>query len=137
MLGACSTPANMSVQDLNYYKIDCDRQFEQLAFLNRQFISPQDRMINSLRVTSPIGTAVSMSQGTYYEDRATFDRKQDAIAKLLIYQIHQHCPKPEAKPQGCIHVNESFPAGDSQGARCYQRATPNPVVNRWGVIDTK
>ena len=133
----CTTPSRMDVHDLNHYKIDCDRQDEQLAFLVSQLPTTTDKHITAFRLTSPFGTIASMVDGTYYEERAVYDQRQLAIIRLTIYQIQTYCPKPVAKPQGCVHLNESFPAGTSQGARCYQNGRVTPVVNRWEVVDPK
>lgn len=136
-LAGCATPSRMDVVDLNHFRIDCDRQEEQLAFLRSQIPTREDRMNSALRITSITGSVAAMVDGTYHEERAVVDRKQESIARLTIYQIQTYCPKPVAKPQGCVHVNESFPAGTSQGARCYQQSNPGPVVNRWEMIDPR
>lgn len=137
ILAGCTTPSRMDVADLNHYRIDCDRREEQLAFLHSQIPTREERMNSTLRITSITGTIASMVDGTYQEERAVIDRKQESIARLTIYQIETYCPKPVAKPQGCTHINESFPAGTSQGARCYQKSNPKPVVNRWEMVDPK
>lgn len=129
----CTTPSRMNVVDLNHYQIDCSRREEQLAFLKSQMPTKNDRYINALRMTSVVGTASSMANGTYNEERATFDRRQEAIARLIIYQIESQCPELPRQPQGCIHINEDLPAGSSQGARCYSSEKTTPIVNRWEV----
>ena len=129
----CTTTSKMNVVDLNYYQIDCERRDEQLAFLRRQMPTKNERIINGLQMTSVIGTVSSISNGTYAEERATFDRRQEAIARLIIYQIEAYCPAPTPKPQGCVHIREDMPAGSSQGARCYSGGNTTPVVNRWEV----
>lgn len=133
LVSACTTPSKMNVVDLNYYQIDCNQQEEQLAFLQRQMPTRNERYINALRMTSMTGSILSVSDGTYMEERATFDRRQEAIARLIIYQIHSQCPPPKPKPQGCVHINENLPAGSSSGARCYQSGSTTPAVNRWQV----
>ena len=137
LLSGCTTPARMNVQDLNHYKIDCSRRDEQLAFLQSYFPTPNERIVNGMRMTSPTGAVYTMIDGTYYEERAMFDRRQEGIARVIIHQIHSYCPAPAPKPQGCVHINETFPAGSSQRARCYQTANPKPVVNRWEVVNPK
>jgi hypothetical protein len=123
----------MNVVDLNHYRVDCSRREEQLAFLHGNIPSPNERLVNGMRVTSPIGFVHTMSDGTYYEERAVFDRRQQAIARMIISEIESNCPL-RPRPQGCVHINESFPSGDAQGARCYQSRNPRPVVNRWEAI---
>lgn len=131
----CTTPSRMNVQDLNHFRIDCDRRVEQLAFLRSQLPTRDEKMYSAFRVTSVVGTTASIIDGTYHEERAVVDRKHESIIHLTIYQIETYCPKPKPKPQGCIHINESFPAGSSQGARCFQAGKTHPVVNRWEMID--
>ena len=132
VLSGCSTttPANMDVVDLNYYRIDCSRQEEQLAFLQRQIPTRQDRLNNGLRMTSVAGSVQSVVEGTYTENRATFDQRQQAIADNLIVSIRRHCPKPQPRPQSCLTITESMPSGASGGTQC---RLPNgkPALTRW------
>jgi len=137
LLAGCTTPSRMNVQDLNHYQIDCSRREEQLAFLQGFFPTPNERIVNGLRITSPLGIVDTTADGTYYEERAMYDRRQESIARVIIHQIHSYCPAPRPQPQGCVHINETFPAGSSQGARCYQKSNPKPVVNRWEVVSPK
>ena len=133
VLSGCSTASRMDVEDLNYFRVDCSRRHEQLAFLERQMPSQSERYINGMRMTSPISVFISVVDGTYYESRAMYNDRQQDIARTLIYQIKSHCPELQAKPQGCTHISESFPSGSAQGALCYQRAQSTPVVSRWEV----
>lgn len=133
-VAGCTTTSQMNVVDLNYYQIDCARREEQLAFLQRQMPTRQDRLVNGLRMTSVVGNVVSATDGTYYEERATFDRRQEAIARLIIYQIQAYCPPAVQSAQGCTHINESLPSGSTQAALCYQNRQTTPVVKRWEVI---
>lgn len=130
----CSTPSRMNVIDLDYYQIDCSRRDEQLAFLRRQMPTKNEQMINGMRMTSPVGVVSSIANGTYYEERATFDRKQQAIARIKIYQIESQCPELPPQPQGCIQINEQFPSGNSQGIQCYKNTTNKPIINKWEVV---
>ena len=135
-LGGCTTPARMNVVDLNYYTIDCAQQQEQLSFLRRQQPTQNERIIAAMHMTSVTGVLVAASDGTYYEHRASFDRRQDAIANMIIDQIHANCALVQTPPrlQSCITINESLPSGNSQGTRCYQQNTLSPVVNRWEAL---
>jgi hypothetical protein len=130
MMSGCTTAAKMNVADLNYFQIDCNRRDEQLAFLQRQMTSSNERLVNGLRMTSPIGVVGSIIDGTYEQERATYDRKNDAIARTLIYQINANCPRPEPKPQGCTTISEQMPSGYSQGSRCNIRNR----INRWEAL---
>ncbi len=131
LLTACSTPAKMDIVDLNYYQIDCNRREEQLAFLQRQMTTSNERLVNGLRMTSPLAVAGSILSGTYEQERATYDRRNDAAARLLIHQINSYCPQNvPAKPQGCTTVLEQMPSGNSQGTRCNIRNR----TNRWEAL---
>lgn len=134
VLSGCTTTSNMAVDDLNYFQIDCNRREEQLAFLRRQMPTQDDRLVNGLRMTSPVGLVATMVDGTYKEERATFDRKQEAIARVIIHQIESYCPRPKPRPQGCVTVTEQMPSGNSQGTRCYYSNNPNARTNRWEAL---
>lgn len=135
-LAGCSTTttSKMDVVDLNRFQIDCKYRDEQIAFLQGQIPTVNDRWRNALRITSPVASAVSIADGTYYEERAMFDRRQEHIAKNLIRTIHDWCPAPVARPQGCVTVTEQLPSGNGQGTKCYRGNNPKPVVNRWEAI---
>lgn len=130
----CTTTSRMNVADLNYFQIDCNRREEQMAFLQRQMPDQGDRAVNAFRMTSVVGLAMSASDGTYYEERATFDGRQAAIARLIMYQIQAYCPPAVQQPQGCTHINEELPSGSAQGAVCYRNRKTTSVVKRWEVI---
>jgi len=133
-LAGCSTASRMNIVDLNHYVIDCNKRDEQLAFLQRQMPTRNERYSNAMQMTSPVGTISSIANGTYAEDRATFDRKQEATARVIIYQIEAYCPTPKPKPQGCTTVLEQMPSGASQGTRCYRGTNPKPVINKWEAL---
>lgn len=134
-VAGCTTTSRMDIADLDHFRIDCSRKEEQLAFLNRQFPGQSDRYVNAFRVTSVVGTAASMYDGTYNEERALYENKHAAVARLLIFQIHSNCPTAPKRPQGCVHLNEDLPSGTAQGAVCYQDRQSTAVVKRWGVVD--
>lgn len=134
-LTGCTTAAKMDVEDLNYFRVDCSKRNDQLAFLERQIPSRDDRFVNSMRMTSPVGVIVSAFNGTYHEDYAMLNDRQQNITRTLIYQIKSHCPEIVPNQSQCTHINETFPSGSSQGARCYQKSQPKPVVNRWELVD--
>lgn len=134
-VAGCTTTSRMDIADLDHFRIDCSRREEQLAFLERQFPGQGDRMINAFRVTSVVGTAASMYDGTYHEERALYENKHAAVARLLIFQIKSNCYSAPKRPQGCVHVNEELPSGSAQGAVCYRDRQSTAVVKRWGVVD--
>lgn len=135
VLSGCSTtvPARMDVVDLNEYQIDCNRREEQLAFLRRQIPTANERLVNGLRVTSLSGSVQSAVEGTYTENRATFDRKQEAIADQLITAIRRHCAPPKPTQANCLTLQESMRSGASSGTQC---RTPKgkPALTRWEAI---
>lgn len=131
----CTTTSKMDIADLSHFKIDCSRKEEQLAFLERQFSSQQDKFVNAFRVTSIVGTAASMHDGTYTEERAMYENYHSAVARNLIFKIKSSCHTETKRPQGCVHLNEELPSGSAQGAVCYQNRQSTAVVKRWAVID--
>lgn len=138
VLTGCSTTSRMNVEDLNHFKIDCSKREEQLTFLRRQMPTRDDRYVSAMRATSPMGVITTIADGTYYEDQAMYKRRQESIVRDFIRTIEHYCPQPVQQVQGCVHINESFPSGDAQGARCYQSRNLRPVVNRWeALVDPK
>lgn len=148
-LSGCATTSqsNYDVVDLNYYKVDCNKRDQELAFLKRQFATPFQKLMNGLRMTGMIGTALTVADGTYTEQMAMFNGEQEAIARALIRDIEWHCPTPEVKivnpeSQGCIKINESMGNGMSIGTICKQNSNGNkngkPIPNRWeAMVDSK
>lgn len=132
-LSGCTTASRMNVVDLNYYQIDCNKREEQLAFLRGQIPTRNERYMNAMQMTSPTGVVTSMINGTYTEDRATFDGKQASIARDKIRTILWNCPVAPKPPQGCVTVTEQMPSGSSQGTQCYQKNKAAPV-NRWEAL---
>lgn len=132
--GTTTTTSRMDVIDLDHFQIDCKYRDEQMAFLRGQIPTVNERWKNALRITSPTGSVVAMANGTYYEERAMFDRKQEYIAKNLIRTIHDWCPETKARPQGCVTVTEQLPSGNGQGTKCYRGTDPKPVINKWEAI---
>lgn len=139
-LSGCTTPrARMDINDLNHYKIDCSRGEEQKAWLKSMMPTPSERAANAFSMTSMLGWANSARNGTFKEDRAFFDGRQEATARTLIHQIDMYCPTSSDNPknnpnlkQGCVNVNESMTSGSSQGSQCTQKSNKNTSQQtRW------
>jgi hypothetical protein len=135
-LAGCSTTttSRMDVVDLNHFQIDCKYRDEQIAFLQGQIPTENDRWKSAFRITGPVGAVTALIDGTYHEERATLDRRQEYIAKGIIRTISNWCPVLTAQPQGCVTVTEQLPSGNGQGTKCYRGSNPIPVVNRWEAI---
>lgn len=123
----------MDVVDLSTYRVDCSRKQEQIAFIKSQMPGPREQRMNMLAMTSVVGWANSAANGTFTEDRAMFDNKQVAIAKVILHQLNQYCWESDMpkKPQGCTHVDESMTSGASNGTRCYEKNNKTPKSTRW------
>ena len=135
-LSGCGTPTQrtrMDQQDLSQFKIDCSIKEEQLEFLARQMPTPHEQRLNMLGSTSIIGWANSAYNGTLQEDQAHYQRMDINTIKILTFQLKQYCPDSakKQKPQGCVHVDESTPAGSSNGTQCYKNGQKAPAQTRW------
>jgi hypothetical protein len=113
---ACTTgrSGNMSTDDLNYYKVDCDIADQQKVFLTEQ-----------LRNTSQFDT----------------NRRLALIWK--INYIRDWCPtRQPTKPQGCVVAIEQMPSGASQATVCRSQKSglapyaPN-IIDRWEAVVDK
>ncbi len=120
----------MDVVDLNNFQIDCRIGEQQLRFLQTQIPSQNDRLLNGLRMTSLSGNIFSAFEGTYTENRATFDGKQAAIADNLITAIRRHCPPQKPNTPQCLHLEENMPSGESSGTQCRGR-DGRAAMTRW------
>ena len=108
-------PQRMSLNDLNYYKIDCGHATEQKKFLETQL------------------SYIPRSQLVSYE--------RDIIQQLLVV-IKSRCEVQETKFNGCVHVHEDMTSGSAVATVCNdRRALPPreaPVINHWDpLVDLK
>jgi hypothetical protein len=136
VLSGCGTPTQrtrMDYQDLSNFQIDCSQKEEQLAFLARQMPSEREQRANIWGSTSIVGWANSAYNGTFDQDQAHYQRMDINTIKILTHQLKQYCPDNvrKQKPQGCVHLDESTPAGSSNGTQCYKNGQKAPAQTRW------
>jgi hypothetical protein len=96
---ACTTPARMSYQDLNHFKVDCNRRDEQWQFLESQKYSQLDRIKVTLQMTSVVGLASNAANGTYQDSADTINFRHEAMIKHIQREIRQQCPIYDANQQ--------------------------------------
>ena len=63
--------------------------------------------------------------------RNTYDNNSRAIILHAMNETTTWCPAPKARPQGCVSVAETMPAGSASSTVCYQNGRERPVINRW------
>ena len=129
-----TTPrAQMDMEDLGMYQIDCSRKEEQLEFLKAHLPTVKERTANAFAMTSIFGWVNSAHEGTFKEDRQFFNREQESTALILIQQLNQYC-QDEVRPQhkqGCVHLDEDTTHGASNGTQCYKNGQKAPTQTRW------
>jgi len=82
----------MDVDDLNYYQIDCAKKYEQLAFLETQLVTSDERALARTGISGLGGAIMSSLDGTYRTKRAVSNREYEAIVKRLIWELRTTCP---------------------------------------------
>jgi hypothetical protein len=100
----------MQVSELDYYKWNCDRPEEHVAFLRGQ-----------------LATTTAFP----------FDEQRRAIIYYNLNQIENTCPPPNPRPAGCVNVREDMTRGTGQATVCNLgrlRPLERPVVNKWEAI---
>jgi hypothetical protein len=90
---ACTTtPTRMSFQELSTFKVDCSRREEQYQFLESQKYSAADRLKLAFQLTSVLGIASNVSNGTMQDSSDALDSKHEAMIKHAQREIRQQCP---------------------------------------------
>jgi hypothetical protein len=92
LAAGCTTTARMNYADVDHFTIDCSKKREQLEFLNTQWPSDKDRLINAFTISSTGGYILSNADGTYKERRKLNDGYYTNSLRILIYQIESTCP---------------------------------------------
>lgn len=87
----CTTTARMDYQSLNHFRVNCAKKYEQLEFLQSQWPSSNDRLVNGMMISSTSGFIASVADGTYQERRYLNDGYYTSVLRLLIDQVKQ-CP---------------------------------------------
>jgi hypothetical protein len=121
----------MDIDDLNHFRVDCNRREEQLRFLHSQMPSRWDQQRDGLAVTSIGGTVLSIIDGSYDRRRDVHDRRTQAVIRSYIREIETYCPTKKPKAAGCVTVREEYNSGFGQGQRCYDGRSQAPAINRW------
>lgn len=90
---ACTTtPTRMSFQELSTFKVDCSRREEQYQFLESQKYSATDRLKLAFQLTSVLGIASNVNNGTMQDSSDALDSKHEAMIKHAQREIRQQCP---------------------------------------------
>jgi len=91
LLVGCASSQRMSIDDLNYYQIDCDKRTEQQAFLRSQLTSPTDRLSSLFNTSSIMGQITTRMDGTHNQHEATIGREYDAIVRVRLMDLNTSC----------------------------------------------
>jgi hypothetical protein len=91
ILAGCASSQRMSIDDLNYYQIDCNKREEQQVFLRSQLSSPNDRLSSVFNTSSVLGQINTRLDGTYSQHEAIQRREYDAIARVKLMDLNTQC----------------------------------------------
>lgn len=91
ILAGCASSQRMSIDDLNYYQIDCTKRAEQQAFLSSQLTSPDDRLSSLFNTAGIIGQITTRIDGTHSQHEATLRREYDAIVRVKLMDLNTQC----------------------------------------------
>jgi hypothetical protein len=88
---AWGTTNHLTVEELDNYKLDCNRKWEQVEFLQMQLPDRQDRWTNALAMTGVSGTLLTMADGTYAERYKSYRGVNTAIIRGKIDYLLKYC----------------------------------------------
>jgi hypothetical protein len=91
ILAGCASSQRMSIGDLDYYQIDCNKRTEQQAFVRSQLTTPNDRLSSLFNTIGIVGQITTRIDGTYSQHEATLRREYDAIARVKLMDLNTHC----------------------------------------------
>lgn len=91
VLAGCASSQRMSIDDLNYYQIDCTKRAEQQAFLRSQLSTSTDRLSSLFNTAGIVGQITTRIDGTYSQHEATLRREYDAIARVKLMDLNTQC----------------------------------------------
>ncbi len=89
--GCLTTTERMNVADLQYYRTDCGQKASQIAFLESQMSTSDERAIAYFNTATLFGSLREMFAGTYDQKRSLMTREYDAIARTLIWELRTQC----------------------------------------------
>ena len=81
----------MNRHDIDNITIDCTKKQQQLDFLRSQWPSNNERIINSLMISSTAGFVNSVADGTYQDRRDWHDGGLISTLRLKIQQVKETC----------------------------------------------
>jgi hypothetical protein len=87
----CATNPRLAFDDLNTFRIDCAKKYEQMAFLESQMPTPNERMVAAL-TRNLIGEFRAALDGKPSEQSRILNREYDAVIKVSLYQLQSYCP---------------------------------------------
>ena len=101
-LSGCATTNSllgqrMSYQDLNTFQIDCTKKYEQIAFLQAQ-MPTQNQRFAALFTMSPLLTELPAHfRGEVTENRRLVDGDYGFVIRSLISSLERHCPDSQSR----------------------------------------
>ena len=108
-LGGCAVSQRMSIDDLNYYQVDCANASQQYKFLSSQLTSRSDRLTSQFALSSLTGQFFSRLDGTYDQHASSISRENDAVIRVKLDQLRR-CDPAYTNPEICDLANQGSPA---------------------------
>ena len=87
--GCASNKLDLNV--MNKSAVDCTNKEEKIKMYQSQLPTSDERMWSTIVTNSIIGTAISISNGTYEKHRQIRDREYDAVARDKIHYLRTYC----------------------------------------------
>ena len=118
-----TTPrARMSIEDLNMYRLDCNRAEEQLEFLRYHIPTKKEKYGAAMGMTSIVGQGNEYYRGTWNDTNNLLNGRYAAVSRVLIAQLLEKCQREfaqiESMAPGCLHLEESMTPASSAGRMC-------------------
>lgn len=93
---ACTTPSRMSVHDLANFQYDCNKREEQYKFLESQKYTDNERFLTALGMTSMLGIASNIYNGTADDSSAAMRGEHEAMIKHNQRILREQCRLEDA-----------------------------------------
>lgn len=87
----------MTVNELNHYKIDCNKKYEQYQFLEEQKYSEVDAIKNYFSLQSLLGIASHVRNDTLNDSVDAVNGRHEAIIRSKQIQMRQQCLLQQSK----------------------------------------
>ena len=91
VLSGCVTTPRMSLEYLNGFQIDCAMRAEQLSFLQSQLVSNDERVLQYLQISGPLGGITSALSGTYRQKKAMQDGTYNGFVRQVMRDVENAC----------------------------------------------